>query len=173
MNKKLNNTVLNIIPIRTYDHVNECYINEDKSILDLVYVKCKDFSAQSNSDIERDMLVLTEFFRLYKDDFKIIAINIPTNCEEQISFLNYKLEKCTNEYRRKQLEIKKEEQEWIQKNRLNKEFYIMFFARDIEEHKKLRSLIEDNLGRNNLLQPITKKQKDIVLMKMNNKNIKS
>lgn len=173
MKKKISSNVLKVIPIRKYDYTNDCYVNEDRTTLDLVCVKCKDFASQSNSDIERDMLILTEFFRLYKDDIKIIAINIPTNCEEQISFLNFKISTCQNEYRRKQLEIKKEEQEWIQKNRLNKEFYIMFFARDMEEHKKLKNLIEDNLGSSNLLLPITKKQKDIVLMKMNNKNIKS
>lgn len=171
--KKISKKTLDIIPIRHYNHSEECYINADGTVLDLVRIKCKDFGTQSNSDIEMDMISLTNFFRCYKDDFKIISINIPTNCEEQISFLNYKISRTKNEYIRIQLEVKKEEQEWIQKNRLNKEFYIMYFARDLEEFKKVRGLIIDKLGSNNLLNKITKKDKDIVLMKMNNKNIKS
>lgn len=171
--KKISKNTLSIIPIRHYNHAEECYLCKDGLVMDLVRIKCKDFGTQSNSDMEFDMLSLTDFFRCYKDDFKIISINIPTNCEEQISFLNYKISRTKNEYIRIQLEVKKEEQEWIQKNRLNKEFYIMYFARDIEEFKKVKGLINDKLGNNNLLSKITKKDKDIVLMKMNNKNIKS
>lgn len=172
MRQKIEKNTLSILPHRRYDYQNECYITVD-GVLDIVQVKCKDFGSQSNSDIERDMIILTEYFRTYYKDFNIISINIPTNCEEQIGFLNYKIEHCTNEYRRNQLIIKKEEQEWLEKNRLNKEFYIMYFADDLEEFKKNRGLIQEKLGSNNLLVPITKKQKDIVFMKMNNKNIKS
>lgn len=171
--KKISNTIMQLIPIRKYDHLNECYIYENGSIMDLVRIKCKDFGTQSNSDMEMDMLLLTGFFRLYKEDFKLVSINIPTNCEEQLAFINHKLSKCKNEYCRQQLEIKKSEQEWIEKNRLNKEFYIMYFARDLEEFRKQKGLINDQLGSNNLLVPISKKDKDIVLMKMANKNIKS
>lgn len=173
MSKKIGKNVLEVLPHRRYDYENECYITADNKVLDIIQVKCKDFTAQSSDEIERDMLILTEYFRLYVPDFNIVAINIPTNCEEQIAFLNYKIEHCTNEYRKNQLLIKKEEQEWIEKNRLNKEFYIMYFGNDMEEYKKNRGLIQEKLGNNNLLVPISKKQKDIVFMKMNNKNVKS
>lgn len=164
---------LKLLPHRSYDRENNCYIYNDGSVMDIVGIKCKDLTIQSDDDVERDMLQLSEFFATYKDDMKIISINIATNCEEQIAFLSHKIDICKNEYRKKQLEIKLQEQEWIQKNRMNKEFYIMYFSRDLEEHRKHRLLITDSLGKQNLLNIISKKQKDIVLMKMCNKNIKS
>lgn len=170
---RIQKNVLNVIPIRSYDYDNECYINADKTIIDIICIKCKDFNTQSSTMLERDMVCLTDFFRVYAPDIKIISINIPTNCGEQISYLNYKIAHCQNEYRRQQLEIKKAEQEWIEKNRLNKEFYIMYFANDIEEFRKRKSIITEKLGGNGLLEKISKREKDIVFMKMNNKNIKS
>lgn len=169
---KIHKNILELLPEREYDHVNECYVYEDGTLMDIVKIKCKDLTNKSQDDIEKDMYVLTNFFRLYSPDIKLIAINIPTNCSEQIKFLEYKISKCTSEYCRKQLEVKKAEQEWIEKNRLNKEFYIMYFAKDIEEFKKNRDLIYERLKPNNLIENSTKKNKDMVLMKMNNKNVK-
>jgi hypothetical protein len=170
---KISNTVLDIIPIRYYDHANECFILSDKSVLDIVGIKCKDFNTASDSDIDNDMLALTRFFRTYVDDIKIISINIPTSCEEQIKFVNHKIAKCRNEFRRNQLEIKKAELEWIEKNRLNKEFYIMYQSKDIQDHIKHKDIIIEKLGNGNLLNMINEKEKEVVLMKMNNKNVKS
>lgn len=170
---KVQHNTLKLLKIRSYDRENNCYVNEDGSILDIVGIKCKDFATQSEDELERDMLQLTELFATYKDDMKIISINIPTNCEEQIAYVSHKIEICKNEYRKNQLEIKLRELEWIQKNRLTKEFFIMYFSRDFEEHRKHALLIKQNLSVQNLLINISKKEKDIVLMKLNNKNIKA
>ena len=78
MKKKVKNTILKLIPIRRYDWNNNCYVYANGTVMDLVCIKCKDFNAQSEGDIERDILALTSFFRLYKDEIKIISINIPT-----------------------------------------------------------------------------------------------
>lgn len=152
---------------------NECYIYEDGSVMDIVGIRCKDLNTQSSDELEMDMLQLTQFFSIYKDDIKIISINIPTNCEKQIAFVSKKIEQCKNEFRKQQLDIKLKELEWVQKNRLTKEFFIEYFSRDLEEHRKQSLLISQSLESRNLLLKISKKEKDIVLMKMNNKNIRA
>ena len=76
MSKKIKNNILKIIPIRTYDRTNECYVYEDGTILDIVGIRCKDLNIQSSDELERDMLQLTQFFSTFKDDIKIISINI-------------------------------------------------------------------------------------------------
>lgn len=170
--KKPSSRMLSLLPVRRYDYENECYIRADGTIEDLVCIKSKSLDTQSQMELDRDILLITKYFRLYKDDIKIIAINIPINCSEQVRFLNHKINNCTDYYRKKQLEIKKAEMEWLEKNRLNKEFYIKFFSRDLEEHRKHKEIINENLGAGNMLVSIEKRQKDIVLMKMNNKNIR-
>lgn len=171
--KKVRSNTLKLLPLRQYDRTNECYICEDGTVLDIVGIRCKDLETQSNEDVERDMLELTKFFSTYKDEIKIISINIPTNCEKQIAFITKKIENCKNEFRKQQLEIKLKELEWVQKNRLTKEFFIEYFSRDLEEHRKQSLLILQSLSSQNLLIKISKKEKDIVLMKMCNKNIRA
>lgn len=171
--KKVRSNILKLLPLCQYDRTNECYICEDGTVLDIVGIRCKDLETQSNEDVERDMLELTKFFSTYKDDIKIISINIPTNCEKQIAFITKKIENCKNEFRKQQLEIKLKELEWVQKNRLTKEFFIEYFSRDLEEHRKQSLLISQSLSSQNLLIKISKKEKDIVLMKMCNKNIRA
>ena len=173
MSKKIKNNILKIIPIRTYDRTNECYVCEDGTILDIVGIRCKDLNIQSSDELEKDMLQLTQFFSTFKDDIKIISINIPTNCEQQIAYTQKKIDNCKNGYRKQQLKIKLQELEWVQKNRLTKEFYIEYYSRDLEEHRKQALLITQSLSSQNLLVKIKKKEKDIVLMKMCNKNIKA
>ena len=154
MKKKVHTNILKLLPQRQYDRANECYIYEDGSVMDIVGIRCKDLNTQS-------------------DDIKIISINIPTNCEKQIAFVSKKIEQCKNEFRKQQLDIKLKELEWVQKNRLTKEFFIEYFSRDLEEHRKQSLSISQSLESRNLLLKISKKEKDIVLMKMNNKNIRA
>ena len=173
MKKKVHTNILKLLPQRQYDRANECYIYEDGSVMDIVGIRCKDLNTQSSDELEMDMLQLTQFFSTYKDDIKIISITIPTNCEKQIAFVSKKIEQCKNEFRKQQLDIKLKELEWVQKNRLTKEFFIEYFSRDLEEHRKQSLLISQSLESRNLLLKISKKEKDIVLMKMNNKNIRA
>jgi len=161
-----------IIPINRYDFNNDYYINDDDSVMDLFKIRCRDLTTTNAADVEMDMMNLTNFFRKYADDLKIISINIPTNCQKQINYLNHKIDACKNEYCKKQLIKKREEAIWVEKNRLDKEFYIMIFAANKDKYRALYESIMATLGSNDLLIKINKNQKDEVLMKMNNKNVK-
>lgn len=46
------------------------------------------------------------------------------------------IDNCTDEFKRMILMEKLAEEEWIEKNRTEKEFEIMYFAKNIEEYLK-------------------------------------
>ncbi len=169
MNKK---DVLKVIPIRSYDYNNECYVCEDGKIKDIIKIQTKDIVSMSESDIEYDMSILTLFFRVYKDDFKIIGINVPTNCQSQIRYLHKMIDNCTDEFKRMILMEKLAEEEWIEKNRTEKEFEIMYFAKNIEEYLKIKELILNRLVEKKFAFILSKAEKDRILYKINNKNEK-
>jgi len=161
-----------IIPLNRYDFNNEYYITDDDKIIDFFKIKCRDLTKTNEADVENDISNLTNFFQTFEDDFKIISINIPTNCKNQINYFNNKIKKCNNIYCKNQLIKKRDELIWIEKNKLDKEFYLMVFADNREKYGMQYQTIMSTLGSNDLLLIINKNQKDEVLMKINNKNLK-
>jgi len=171
-NDKVYQFTKDIIPINRYDFNNEYYITDEEKIIDFFKIKCRDLTTTNAADVETDNSNLTIFLQKFEDDFKIISINIPTNCKKQINYFNNKIKKCKNLYCKSQLIKKRDEEIWIEKNKLDKEFYLMVFASNRERYGSQYKTIMSTLGVNDLLLKINKNQKDEVLMKINNKNLK-
>ena len=82
------------------------------------------------------------------------------------------IDNCTDEFKRMILMEKLAEEEWIEKNRTEKEFEIMYFAKNIEEYLKIKELILNRLVEKKFAFILSKAEKDRILYKINNKNEK-
>lgn len=169
---KISKSTLQILSIRDYNEDREYYIMEDGTIMNIVQFICKDLTTTNVQDIEMDILQLTKHLRLYYDDVKIISINIPVDCKTQIDYLTFKIEHCRNEIQKRFLQRSLEEQIWLQKNRLNKEFYYMIFAGSPEKYEENHKTLMDTLYQSKLICLLDKEKKDTVLYKMCNKNLR-
>lgn len=167
---QVDRSITSLLPIVDYDEIHGYYVCKDKSIIDIVQFVCKDLTTTNAQDIETDILHLTRHLRMYEDDVKIISINIPTDCREQIQYLNRKIDRCKNNVKKRFLEKKRDEEVWIEKNRLNKEFYYMIFASNPERYDENMKTLMTTLQQYNLIKVLDREKKDAVLYKLNNKN---
>lgn len=169
---KIRSKTKDVIPHNKYDYLNEYYIYDDGTICDIFRIVCRDLATSSAAEIEMDMLSLSNFFAKYEEDIKIISINIPTSCKNQLEYIQHKIDICKNEFHKQQLLKKQKECIWIEKNRMDKEFYIMIFASTKEKYQSNKELLLSTLEVSKMVSLINKSQKDEVLMKMANKNVK-
>lgn len=169
----ISKTVLNVLPHATYNEERGYYKCRDGTIIDIVQFVCKDLTTTNAQDIEFDIVVFTKHLRTYAGDTKIISINIPTDCSKQIAYFTRKIERCKNTIQKRILEKKLNEQIWIEKNRLNKEFYYMFFSNSPEQHEENLKSILNALQQCGIVKTMDRTKKDAVFYKLNNKNRRS
>lgn len=162
--------VLSIIPIRDYNENRGYFICRDGTIIDIVQFVCKDLTTTNAQDIELDIMSFTRHLRTYAGDVKIISINIPTDCSSQIAYLTRKIERCKNTIQKSLLEKSLAEEIWIEKNRLNKEFYYMFFSQSPEQYEENLKNILNTLQQIGMVKTLDYEKKVAVLYKLNNKN---
>lgn len=170
---KIKKSILSIIPNFKYNEDRGYYECNDGRIIDIIQFVCKDLTTTNAQDIEFDILALTKHLRTYSKDVKIISINIPTDCSTQIAYLTRKMERCKNTIQKKLLEKKLKEEIWIEKNRLNKEFYYMYFSKSPDQYEENLKSILNSLQQSGIVKKIDKSKKDAVFYKLNNKNRKN
>ena len=72
------------------------------------------------------------FYRKYLEDFKIISMRFPCDFKIQIDFFKNKLDKEKNEFRKKFLNLKIQELEYLEDTTYNLEFYLYLFSKDYD-----------------------------------------
>lgn len=168
---KVKKTILEIIPVRSYDTEKQCYRMKDGSCMDLMQIQSKDLVNSSEDEVEYDCLKFARAYRLYADDIKILCLNFPCDCSRQKRFLEHKIKNTRNEIFREQLEKKKKELEWLEKNDTTREYYFMLFAKNPEEMEKNRRTLAASLGggRGGLVGTISPEKKQQILFRIYNK----
>lgn len=171
MADKLKKTVLDIVPVRFYDTERQCYQMDDGSCMDLMQIRSKDLVNASEDEVEYDCLKFSKLYRVYADDVKILCLNFPCDCSRQKRYLEHKIKKTKNDIFREQLEKKKKELEWLEKNDTTREYYFMIFARTPEELEKNRRTLSVSLGtgQEGLAGRISQEKKQQILFRLYNK----
>lgn len=171
MKKPINNSILDIIPIRYYLQEENCFQLDDDTYMDVIKIQTKDLVNSSPDEVEYDCLKMAKLYRLYSDDIKLICLNFPCDYSAQKRYLEYKINKTANQIFKKELDTKRNELIWLEKNNTIREYYFGIFADSIEELKNNRSTLTANLGtgRNGLLERISIEKKLQIFYRMTNK----
>lgn len=171
MADRLKKTVLDIVPVRFYDTERQCYRMDDGSCMDLMQIQSKDLVNASEDEVEYDCLKFSKLYRVYAGDLKVLCLNFPCDCSRQKRYLEHKIKKTKNEVFREQLEKKKKELEWLEKNDTTREYYYMLFAGTPEELEKNRRSLSAALGtgQEGLADRISPEKKQQILFRLYNK----
>ncbi|MGF6376709.1 hypothetical protein M2140_001787 [Clostridiales Family XIII bacterium PM5-7] len=158
--------------IRYYDEMAEGYVLEDGSYLDYFEIKSNDIDNSFVDEVQYDMLRLAKFFKLYRDDVKIIGMNFPVTTRKQRMFLERKKETTNSPVRKKWLERSISELAKQDLNNTKREFYLMYFSKDQDAHLKNQKQILNILGtgKNGLLDVLSVTKKNQILFTMNNQS---
>lgn len=161
-----------LLPQAKYDTENECFLLQDGTYLNLVEIQSKDLSNLSQSELEFDEIRFEKFYKIYAGDIKIVTLNYPCNTEEQQLYNERKAKQSNNQRTKYWLEKRRQELIWIAKNKTSREFYIMYFSKNLEENLKNISTIKNTLGtgKDGMVENMTMEKKCQIFSKLNNKN---
>lgn len=168
--KKSRLDVTSLLPIIRYDDNNNCFEMKNGKYMDLIGITTKDLEALSYDEMEWDILSFARFYKTFGSDVKIIGMNFPTNTKPQQQYVIHKLKTTKNEIYKHFLSEKLSELEWIEKNRTDREYYLMFFSDSPLKHKDNINILQKSLGANGLVFFMNKEKKIQILFKLNNKN---
>ena len=136
--------------------------------MDLVRVICTDFQSIREVDLEYENLKMEQFYSRYPSDIKLVCVNMPERCTEQLAFVSHKLENCQHEWKRKALRARRMELEWLEKNRQRKEYYLFLYVDSPEQLSDARGGAIARLEDARMVMSITRQEKIEVLTKMMN-----
>ena len=131
--------------------------------LELVRGSCTDFQSIRDMELEYENLKMEQFYSRYPSDLKLVCVNMPERCTEQLGFISHKLENCQHEWSRSALKARKMELEWLEKNRLRKEYYLFLYADSVEQLADARGGAVARLEDARLVMTISSQEKIEVL----------
>lgn len=166
-------SIKKLIPVRQYDEKEKCYILKNATYMDIMQIRAKDLNNTDSNEIEVDCYRFAKFYKTYLQDIKIIVMNYPCNTQKQQHYIQYKIKKCKKPVYQEVLEQSLRELIYLEKNNTSREFYMMFFSENGDEHQKNLRRIKTQLaeGGSWLIQEIDREKKDSILFKLNNKNL--
>lgn len=166
----LRKEVVELLDFDSYDENYQCYWMKNGTCFDVLEIISKDRTNVAADEVEYDVLRLVRLFQTYADDIKIVALNFPTNTVMQQAYLNEKINNCKNPKQKKWLQISQKELEWIEQNTTKREYYLFFFAKNVEEHYNVKTQLLNRLGkgRNGMVKEISQEKKRNIIFKMNN-----
>lgn len=165
-------TLLKVLPVRSYDDEINCFTLEDTSLFDIFEIVTADRENAGDDEVRFSIYAMARFYRLYSPDIKIISLNFPVNTAMQRKALIRATEQTNDPVRR--LWLRREIQELIKldENMQRKEFFMMIFADSVKSLEKNRqdvmSLI--GMGRSKAVRAMEKDKKLKIVRKLCNMN---
>lgn len=167
-------TVADIIPIVDIvdeDTKNPHFITKKGRHIDIYEIRTSDLSSMTPEELQLMVNRWELFYKTCKNDMKIIALNLPTDTEQQQKYLNYKVEKTHNEIYRPFLEEELDVLKFIANHRMDRYYYLMVFCKDKNDYDETQYVIDTKLiSPFRLASKISLKEKIVVLSKLGDKN---
>ena len=165
-------SMLEILPIRSYDEQIGAFLLEDKSFLDVLDVVSSDRDNLQGDELQYKVILSMRFCRMYGPDGKYTSMNFPINTSVQRGHLQHKKRKAADVVRQKWLQRETDELITLDQNVVRKEYYLMYFGKDKDDFLKNKTRILKSLGygRNRMMEDISKEKKIQIIRKICNMN---
>ena len=170
MADKISKTTIDLLPFVKYNDKEDCFEMKNGGYMDLLEIRTKDLATASDDENDLDILCILKLLRTFSNDIKIISLNFPTNTKAQQQYVQHKIDNCRNEIFKRILETKLEELQFIESNKTDREFYLMFFSDTLNQHIDDLNVIFKSLNSRNLVMQLSKEKKLQIIYKLNNKN---
>lgn len=162
-----------VLPLCHYDEEVSGYALSDGRYFDFIEKIPRDIDNSMADEVQYEMLVQTKFYKMYRGDIKILAMNFPVNTYRQRSHLLGAIERTNSSVRKKWLQTSIDELSLLDKNCMKREYYFMVFSKDKEDHMKNKKQIASLLGeggKDALIREIPMEKKHRILFKLCNMN---
>lgn len=172
--KKKQTAVASVTEIMPFTHLyqQDIPIRKDGVFWEILQVSSKDLLNATETDLEFDNLCFDKLYRTYSGDIKFIGMNFPSDTSKQQEYIKHKISQTTNEVFIYELQDKLQELEWIQQNLTTREYYLIFYSKNLEEYRDNLGIIFRALssGTTPLVKKISAQKKIEILYKLSNKN---
>lgn len=163
------NLMYKLLGIKGYDDVNECFVMEDGTFLDMIKIRAHDLLNSDEDKILYECYTILKWIKTYPFDFEIVGMNFPVDTTEQQIYFEHVSERTENPQYLYYLNQKLVELQTIDQRMLEKQFYIFLFYEtktDLQLHRE-KTLFQ--LGKASLVEKIPRFQKELICYKINNK----
>lgn len=159
-----------VFPFVDYNTEFDCFKLKNGEYLDIQRIVSTDIYNINQDDIHFMIFNFAKMYKTCSADMKIVSINLPTDTHIQQEYTKHKEKSTDNEVFKQELRIKREELEYVEKNLMNKFFYLFYFADHPERIQTLRMDIQQTLGSAGLTELIDQSEKEKVFFKFNNRH---
>ena len=160
-----------LIRINHYDDVNECFVMNDGSFLDIIKIRGHDLLNSDEDKILYECFTLLKWIKTYPHEYEIIGMNFPVDTTEQQIYFEHIISRTENPQYLYYLNQKLTELKTIDRRMIEKQFYLFLFYETEEALRLQREKTLLQLGKAALLETIPRFHKELVLYKINNKNL--
>ena len=167
--KELHKSIMDIFSITDYE---ERFFKTTYGYMNLYQVGSKEIYSLNSDEKEKHIQDFTNFLKIYSDDMKFICMQFPVNTQIQQKNIHKKLKGTSNEMYHHFLKKRLTELVFLEKNRYNKEFFIMIFANSLNDIEEKESLLFRLSNENISIKDIDLDKKIKILFKLNNQNSK-
>jgi hypothetical protein len=167
--KKVSSKVTSVLPF--LDIKKDCIIQKDE-LMDIIEIEGKDILSLTKSELGKDINVFHSLYKTVNIDLKLISMNFPVNTKQQRDYIEYKINKTTKQIYKSFLMDKKNELEYLEKNRTNKEYYLFMYAPNLDILNSAKKSINRTLPSALNIKTLSVEKKKLILHKLNNKNSK-
>lgn len=174
--KKKENEILyvdEILPVVGWDETYSYGIMEDGSIIDALSIGCKNVYAQSPEDQVMEELIWQKLYSTYLGDLKLVSLFFPICTDTQQANIDYIARRTENPFFRELQAQAKEKMIAVTNERMSKEFFLLFYAKDRADHDDKRIQLKATLGWTYppLAQETEPEMKKRLFFKLCNKNL--
>lgn len=167
--KQVSSKVTDVLP---FLDIKNNYILQKDEVMDIIEIEGKDILSLTLTELQRDINIFHTFYKTVNIDIKLVSMNFPVNAQKQKDYIEYKLNKTNNQIYKVFLNDKKNELEYLEKNRTNKEYYLFLFAPNIEILQSVKNTVNRTISNALNTKALTIAKKKLILYKLNNKNSK-
>lgn len=165
-------TVLNVLPIRSYDDNLEAFRLSDKSYMDIMQIIPRDLRNIADDELDAEIYNFLKILRTVGCDLKLISVKFPLNLEQQKKIHRHHMDNAGDEVRLKWLERQYREMETAEAKVSTLYFYLAFFGKNRDEFIKNKEDVMKyaGIGQWRLAEEISYEQKLNICNKLNNMN---
>lgn len=157
--------------INHYDDINECFVMNDGTFLDIIKIRGHDLLNSDEDKILYECFTLLKWIKTYPHEYEIIGMNFPVDTTEQQLYFEHVIERTENPQYLHYLNQKLIELKTIDQRMTEKQFYLLLFYETESELRLQRDKTLLQLGKASLTETIPRFHKELVLYKLNNKNL--
>ncbi|UOR10272.1 hypothetical protein [Halobacillus amylolyticus] len=165
-------SVAEVLSIRELTDNGSFELQGNKGYLDIMQIQSKDIYSPSTQETEYDIMMMAKFFQSYTHDIKIVSMNFPVDMQKQLNAINYKITQNKAPLYEKFLLKKRDELQFLETHRTNREFYLYIYASSLKQLSEYRKNCLRYLGRVTPLIELSEGKKLDLIYKLHNQNSK-